>query len=432
MLSRLNNPLPTQRQAPIQSPGLASTPRPIHSAVLSDQVLFSGKGKEQKPNLLKRFWQWLKAIPSQISSFFKKLFGLKPKKKHQPVEVKPTPIPVCHVDPKLAKDPLERQRIATLIAEQTFDDVVKLYQGWGNDKRAPDSHGREFREAAAEIVTEKAQKLLNTTARITKVDFAFDTKPGGIDGTFSPPHSVDHDPSKPRESLGYIHIFPPVENLDLNNPEHRQHVYNVYIHEIQHLVRSYALQTTMDNGALLPDVPAVQEKNYLRHLVGIEGKGAGESIAHDLSKQHPELPDLSSFNMSPLNPHRDVHPDSVQPYMNSLKTLWERTDSPVLSEREKKNFDEFLDHSDPELTRAWVKGSIESELESYMTAFKRAPGLEKNRLYLCDFQTLSQALNLRDYLRHYYQHPRHRVPPDEQNPLAQVRPFELSMSNTEG
>jgi hypothetical protein len=420
-----NSPPHIQRKAPVAAQRLVAINKGFPFQVAADRLTFSGKAK--KPNVLHQIWQWLKDIPKRLSAYLKRLFDIQPRTiKPQPI-IKPEVVPFCHIDPKLANDPFERQRIATLIAEQTFDDVVKLYQQSKASNTNPKDIHRDIQEPAAALLTEKAQKLLHTNAVVTRVDFLPASEPSsGIRGTFSPPHSIDHDPTKPRKSLGAIHINPGLRNLDLNNPEHRQLVYKTYIHEIQHLVYSYAKEHTVESGP--PTKPASGDPEYAdyrQYLGCVVTNGAGGALDHLLTDTHPDLPDLTVCNQTLFE---DVKPEALQGYQQSLKQLWERTDSPVLSSREKEEFDQFLAHSDPKLTKEWMDSHSINELESYMTAFKRAPGLDPHRLYPSDFGNFSQAMYLRDYLRHYYQHPRHQVPLSEQHPFAQVRPFELAFT----
>lgn len=399
----------------------------------ADSYRFSGTPKQKKPNVFQRFWQWLKELPHQwsrmIQNSVRRLWGKQPISLHSKLLTEPPkPALFSHIDPRLVVDPMERRRISVQLADETFDELLELYQNRHTykqaDGRPKDSHG--LFEVYGAVLTPKAQKLLNTNTTATTSFFRNGSAPCGTRGEYNPPTKHVNGPDSSRDSLGHVELWPTFIQYDFKNPAHRQAAYETYLHEVEHMVHGYATNIAQDNFRL----PSPSEDDPVKELyddisVGSTQSGLSDRLGHILAKENPDLPDISVGHSDCL---KRYNTESLQGYKEPLKRLWERADFPILnnpgSAPWKEKLDRFLDHSDPKLTKQWMHSYVTNELESYMTSFKRAPGIPKDQLYGCDFESMGAALHLRDLLRYYYQHPRHKVPVEEQHPFAQVKPLD--------
>lgn len=401
-------------------------------AVSRDRFTPTFSGGTQQPNFLQRFWMWVKSLPQAIKTFWQKLLGTQTSKPvTSTTPVKPASSSAdgsaalySHIDPKLVSDPYERQCISMQLADTTFDQIVQNYQE-RPVKKGKDGIYYSWDSLNGQLLTKQAQKLLNTN---TEAKVKFLMRELGHLGEYTPPDKHVNGLNSSRDSLGTVEVLHPTGlKYDLSIPSHRQRAYATYVHELEHMVRSYAYNIAGDGGAHVTEpTPTDPVKHlYLNVTTGAVSGGNGYYLQSQLATANPHLPNIDLYSDKSLT---QLDSAAVQRYWKPLARFWARTDFPVLTERGgdrlKQEVDDLLEQGDPKLIKEWMNQYVVDELESYMTAFKRAPGLPKDRLQPGDFKEFGSAMYLRDLLRYYYQHPRHRIPPSEQHPMAQVIPLE--------
>jgi hypothetical protein len=391
----------------------------------SDTIRFTSnnsKCKSASPNVFKRFWHWFSNLPERFKAFLRNLFGFKPSTAQVvPLPKKPAKQLYSHIDPKLTNDPAERRRITAQLADETFEQIIALVQN-KTVKKGPDGKETRWEELAGQVLTPVAQKLLNTN---TELRFAYNDTPGMGLGVYSPPEKRVNGPRSCREELGQVMVIRPYDlHYNFSNPAHRQAFYTTFIHELHHMTRCYALDYTAQEvrAHKRPSKADPLEKSYTDMIVGNSIGGQSDVMKLMLAEENPHLPDVKAYYGHAV---KEMDVKAIQGYWGPLQKMWQRTDFPLLnfSKSIKQRFDELLDKGDPAIIKEMVNDKLVEELESYMTCLRRAPGVPKDQLQPSDLTDLGAAMFLRDMIRYYYQHPKHQIPPNEQNPLAQVRPL---------
>jgi hypothetical protein len=385
-----------------------------------DSLHFAGKAQPQskKQSYWQRFQQWLNGWEQKIRDFFKwlsaSLFGTSVRK--------PKVIgPVSKVDPKLVSDPHERTRIAYLIADETWPEVLKLYQqepGTLPGSLVLDNSKRSWNQKASDLLTRSAQKHLHTTAT-ARLKFLEDKCSWSL-GEFDPPGRVA-GPGTPRESLGTVEIFWPNDlprGYDLSRESDRQMLYSKYVHEIHHMVRSYAFDFVhgREDHTPKPSVSDPVKKLYIE-LAAAEF-GTSHGLCDTLAKQHPALKQLPLGSVELLS----SPPQEVQAYLEPLRKMWERTDYNYLGRR-RAVYEKLFREGDPKLIEYYLHRSVIEELESYMTAGKREAQVSPDQLQPRDLLDFGAGYYLRNLLNLYYEV--RKIPKAQQHPYAHVQPLKL-------
>jgi hypothetical protein len=413
----------------MQSLGLSNQAQPLYRPALAKPPAvailpqFSGEKQtktspaEAKLSLWQHFMQWVKDWLRWLGNFFSAK-PVSPFKQAVKLEA-PKTEPISRVDPKLKADPYERNRVAYAIADEVFPKLVRLYQEKPHEDRG--NLRLSWENLAQEVLNQSVQKHLHTQGAVW---LSFLTG-GGIGlGEYGPPDLSD-GPQAIRSNLGDICInHPSTYVYDLSQEKDRQAVYSTLVHEIRHLVKAYAMDQCRNDPKEEPVANDPLKADYNRYLIGGGSDtlcNMGTSVIHFLKEQNSNLPPLDTER----NLLKEKRQENFQRYWPDFYRLWERADYPMLSQMPayKEKFTEILRQGDPKVLKHYLDRELLEELESYMTAMKRAPGLSTNQIQPSDFQQIGRALLLRDLLRYYYEV--RQIPKDQQHPFAEIKPLQL-------